>query len=96
MLTLANRKLSKIFKKYPHLKEVHMNDTGKKEQVPPHIILGASDFDEINIESPRVGKLGEPLAELTEMEWVMMSRGRESDIVSALNTRASVMKNMKK
>ena len=38
----------------------------------------------------------EPLAELTEMEWVMMSRGRESDIVSALNTRASVMKNMKK
>ena len=34
-----------------------MNDTGKKEQVPPHIILGASDFDEINIESPRVGKL---------------------------------------
>ena len=45
-----------------------MNDTGKKEQVPPHIILGASDFDEINIESPRVGKLGEPLAELTEME----------------------------
>ena len=57
MLTLANRKLSKIFKKYPHLKEVHMNDTGKKEQVPPHIILGASDFDEINIESPRVGKL---------------------------------------
>ena len=68
MLTLANRKLSKIFKKYLHLKEVHMNDTGKKEQVPPHIILGASDFAEINIESPLVGKLGEPLAELTEME----------------------------
>ena len=73
-----------------------MNDTGKKEQVPPHIIPGASDFAEINIESPLVGKLGEPLAELTEMEQVMMSRGRESDIVSALNTQTSVMKNLKK
>ena len=44
-----------------------MNDTGKKEQVPAHIILGASDFAKIKIESPRVEKLGEPVAELKEM-----------------------------
>ena len=73
-----------------------MNDTGKKEQVPAHIILGASDFAKIKIESPRVEKLGEPVAELKEMGQVMMSRGRENDIVSALNTQTSVMKNMKK
>ena len=39
---------------------------------------------------PRVGKIGEPFAEFTKMGWVMMSPGRESDVVSALYTQASV------
>ena len=39
---------------------------------------------------PRVGKIGEPFAEFTKMGWVMMSPGRESDVVSALYTQTSV------
>ena len=68
-----------------------MNDTDEKEQLPVHIILGASDFAKIKMKKrPRVGKICEPFAELTKIRWVMMSPGRESDAVSALYTQPSV------
>ena len=95
LLTSPNPKYRKILKKYQHLKEEHMNDTDKKEQLPVHIILRASDFAKIELEkSPRVGKISEPFAELTKMGWETMSLGRESDVVFALYTQTSViMKN---
>ena len=34
--------------------------------------------------------MGEPFATLTKMGWVMMSPGRESDVVSALYTQTLV------
>ena len=68
-----------------------MNDTDEKEQLLGHINLGASDFAKIKMEkNPRVGKIGEPFAELTKMGQVMMSPGRESDVVSALYTQTPV------
>ena len=42
--------------------------------------MGASGFAKIKMEkSPRVGKVGEPSAELTKMGWVMKSPRREND-----------------
>ena len=38
---------------------------------------------------PRVGQIGEPFAGKTKMGWVIISPGRESDIVSALFTKTS-------
>ena len=72
MLTLPNPKYCKILKKYPHLKEVHMNDTDQKERLLVHINLGTSDFEKIKMEksrsvglkiekSPRIGKISELL-----------------------------------
>ena len=49
-LTLPNPEYSKILKKYQHLRKVHMNDTDEKEQLPVHIVLGASNFAKIQIE----------------------------------------------
>ena len=49
LLTLPNRKYSDILKKYPYLKEVHMNDSDEKEQLPVHIVLGANDFAKIKM-----------------------------------------------
>ena len=73
-------------KKYPHLKKVRINDTDKKEQLPVHIILGASDFAKIKIEKvPRVGEVDEPFAELTKMGYVMMSPGRETSVINYEN-----------
>ena len=68
-----------------------MNDTDKKEQLLVHIILGASDFAKIKMEkSPRIGKIGEPFAKFTKMGWVMITPGRENDVVSTLYTQTSV------
>ena len=68
-----------------------MNDTDENKQLPVHIIKRASNFAKIKMEkSPRVGKVGEPIAELTKMGWVMMFPARESDVVSALYTQTSV------
>ena len=91
LLTLPNPKYSKILKKYPHLKDVHMNDTDEKEQLPVHIILGASDFAKIKLEkSPRARKIGKLFAELTKTGWAMMFPGRESDVVSPLYKQISI------
>ena len=49
-LTLPNPEYSKVLKKYQHLRKVHMNDTDEKEQLPVHIVLGASDFAKIKME----------------------------------------------
>ena len=46
----------------------------KKTELPIHLVFGASDYTKIKIqEMPRVGKLGEPVAELTRFGWVLMS-----------------------
>ena len=36
---------------------------------------------------PRIGQIGEPFVKQTKTGWVVMSPGRESDMVSALFTR---------
>ena len=39
---------------------------------------------------PSVGQIGEPFVKQTKMGWVIMSPGRESDIVNTLFTKTSV------
>ena len=50
LLTLPIPKYSKTLKNYPHIREVRINDTDEKEELPLHFILMASDFAKIKIE----------------------------------------------
>ena len=49
-------------------------DNDPKPFLPVHLILGASDYRTIKTaEPPRVGQLGEPVAEKTKFGWTIIS-----------------------
>ena len=65
-------------------------DNDPKPFLPVHLILGASDYAAIKTaEPPRVGQLGEPVAERTKFGWTIMSSGKELDHSKMLLTQTS-------
>ena len=90
LIKLPNPNYIDLIAKYSHLSGIKMNDIDKKPELPIHAVLGASDYTKIKTrELPRVGKLGEPFAELTKMGWVLISPGQENDLTNALFTKTS-------
>ena len=78
---------------YPHLKGIKMDEFQTKAVLPTHVILEASDLTKIKIkEAPRIGKIGDPIAELTKLEWIIISPGEESTY-SKLLLKISAFKN---
>ena len=74
-----------MIKLYDHLKGIQMNESDIKPELPMHVILGASDYVKIKMQKcPRVSKMNEPIAEQTKIGWVVMSSGRESNLISSL------------
>jgi hypothetical protein len=75
---------------YPHLKGVHIHDDDAKPQLPVHVVLGGGEYARIKTENcPRVGKEGEPIAELTKLGWFIMSPGQEFDHNNMMLTQTS-------
>ena len=65
-------------------------DNDPKQFLPVHLILEASDYAAIKTaEPPRVGQLGEPVAERTKFGWTIMSSGKELDHSKMLLTQTS-------
>ena len=80
LLTLENPRYEQILSRYSHLQGVHMQDSDTKEQLPVHLILGASKYARIKTETgPRVGQPGQPVAEHTKFGWTIMSPRNETD-----------------
>ncbi|XP_065058645.1 uncharacterized protein LOC135686359 [Rhopilema esculentum] len=78
LLTVPNPNYGEMTKKFSHLKGVYMEERSDKEALPIHLIIGASDYAKIKTPTkPRVGKPGEPVAELTGFGWTIMSPGYE-------------------
>ena len=62
-----------------------MNDNDRKSKLPIHLTLGASDYVCIKTNQPaRVGKIGEPVAELTKFGWTIIAKGQEIDYTALL------------
>ena len=73
------------------LKDLQINNHGPKSELPAHVILGISDYPEIKIEErPRVGFLGEPIAELTNFRRVIVSSGQETGAKNMLFSKISL------
>ena len=92
LLSVDNPKYQEVINRYPHLKEVQVEDQDENQKLRVHLILGTSDYVKIKTEIPlRVGRSGEPIAEKTRFGWSLMSPGVESsDLNTMLYTQMSV------
>lgn len=90
LLTVPNPRYADIISQHQHLKEVMMDDEGTKQELPIHVILGASEYARLKTSSvPKIGNPGEPIAELTSFGWTIMSPGAETNLSSMYLTRSS-------
>ena len=87
---MPNPRYAEKINQYTHLEGVVMDDGDTKSELPIHMILGASEYSRIKTDTrPRIGKTGEPIAELTTLGWTMMSAGKEAHLSSVYLTRTS-------
>lgn len=90
LLSLDNPGYAGILEKYPYLDGVYMDDRDEKPELPVHIILGASEYAKIKTETiPKIGRPGEPVAELTKFGWTIMSPGKEVDLSNMFLTQTT-------
>jgi hypothetical protein len=67
-----------------------MEDKDQKPKLPVHLILGAGDYMRIKTnEKPRVGKIGEPVAERTKFGWTILAQGKKLDYSAMFLTQTS-------
>ena len=78
LLTVRNPKYNEMIRRYGHLQDVVMEDTDNRDELPVHVILGASEYTKIKTASnQKVGRIGEPVAEKTRFGWTIMTSGAE-------------------
>ena len=90
LLSISNPKYEQIIRKYKHLNLIKMNDSDKREELPIHVILVASEYTRLKTSTkPLIGNPGEPIAEYTRMGWAILSPGRQDDVTSMFLTKNS-------
>ena len=96
LLYVDNPNYTTLINSYQHLEGVQMEDKDQKPKLPVHLILGAGDYMRIKTnEKPRVGKIGEPVAERTKFGWTILAQGKELDYSAMFSRRRAnaTMKN---
>ena len=97
LLTVPNPSFKSMLSDYPHLKGVKMDKFQAKAALHIHVTLGASHFAKIKTkEAPRIGKIGDPIAELTKLGWIIIRPGKESNYYSHLLLKTSAFNNFEK
>jgi len=90
LLTVHNPRYTEVISQRQHLRGVAMDDEDTKQELPIHVIMGASEYAKLKTSTvPRVGKPGEPVAELTPFGWTIMSPGAETNLSSVYLARSS-------
>ena len=90
LLSIPNPRYADKIKTFSHLAGVTIDDEDTKPELPIHLILGASVYSRIKTHTkPKIGKAGEPIAELSTLGWAMMSAGKEVGLNSVYLTRTS-------
>ena len=73
-LELPNSENQNLQNSYQHLKDIKINDYDEKRELLVRVILGVNDYTRIKTQKrPRLGLSGELIAELTRLDWVILS-----------------------
>ena len=92
LLSLPNPNYESVLRQYQHLRDIKVNDTDTKEELPIHLILGASEYISIKVqEMPRAGLPGQSVAELTRLGWVLMSPAKEVQLSKLMVIKTSTV-----
>ena len=90
LLVLDNLRYQQCRARYTHMKGIHMEDTDTKDSLPVHLILGASDYTKIKMETPPlIGAPGEPTGEKTKPGQTITSPGKEVALCTMFFTQTS-------
>ena len=90
LLSLANPNYEGMIRKFSHLKGIKMTETDTKSELPVHLVLGASEYSRIKTSvPPKIGSIGEPVAEYTQFGWTINSPGTELDLSNLYLTRST-------
>ena len=74
LLTLDNPRYDKLIQEHQHLQSVVMEDKTPDDHLPVHLILGANEYTKIRTNAQlRLGRQGEPVAELIRFGWVIVA-----------------------
>ena len=74
LLFLDNPRYQQILRENSHLNGVHIDDLDTKENLPIHLILGASEYAKLKTETaPKIGQVWE----LPRFGWTIISPGKE-------------------
>ena len=81
LLELPNSNYPKIKNSYNHQKDITINDTDTKTELPIHVILGVGDYTKIKTqEEDRLGQPGEPIAELQSLGGLYFPRDKKPPV----------------
>ena len=90
LLTLDNPNYERVLSEYQHLRGVTIDDMTDDRKLPVHLIICANEYAKIRTQTQaRVGRQGEPVAELTRFGWAIMAPGDGADLKTgflAVNT----------
>ena len=76
-MLLDNPHNAKRIAAFQHLRDIEFQENPTNEKLPVHVILGANEYAKIKTTQLRVGRQGEPVAELTRFGWALMSAGED-------------------
>jgi hypothetical protein len=92
LMNLENPQYKSLIQRFDHLKGVTMCDNSTNKELPVHLILGSVQYATIKTKTPpRIGKPGEPIAELTKLGWTIVSPGGEAGMSKMLETQTTVL-----
>ena len=90
-LEILNPNYWEIQKSVHHLRDIILNDTDTKKELPLHIIIRTRHCIKINTqERARIWLLGQTVAELTKIGWVVISPGQENTVINMLYSKTTV------